>query len=108
MSGRFTGKWYGVVMKHITTGSKVHHQYFCLHNQYLSCERCPALQFAQRLSHFLLQVLDVGIGTAFALCRNAHEVKAKNLFFVGIDIDEHYIKGARQNCIECGTQSYIT
>ena len=87
-------------MKHIPTGSKVHHQY-------LSCERCPALQVAQRLSHFLLQVLDVGIGTAFALCRNASEVIAKDLSFVGIDIDDHYITGAKQNCIECGTHSYI-
>jgi hypothetical protein len=46
-------------------------------------------------------VLDVGIGTAFALCMNASEVLSKDLSVVGIDIDDHYIKGAEQNCIKC-------
>jgi ubiquinone/menaquinone biosynthesis C-methylase UbiE len=55
--------------------------------------------------HYLLQVLDVGIGTAFALCMNASEVLSKDLSVVGIDIDEHYIKGAEQNCIKCARTS---
>ncbi len=45
----------------------------------------------------------MGIGTAFALCMNASDLLAKDLAVVGIDIDEHYIKGAEENCRKCAT-----
>jgi len=39
-------------------------------------------------------VLDIGIGTATSLVRNAKLVKAKNLKFVGVDYDKTYCKRA--------------
>jgi ubiquinone/menaquinone biosynthesis C-methylase UbiE len=40
------------------------------------------------------KVLDIGIGTATSLVRNAKLVKAKNLKFVGVDYDKTYCKRA--------------
>ena len=77
-------------MKYIPKGSKVARNRICP----LALQRTFPLH-----SH---QVLDVGIGTAFALCMNGAEVMAKDMSVVGIDIDDHYIKGARQNVDKYG------
>eukprot|EP01063_Lacrimia_lanifica_P029279 TRINITY_DN4430_c0_g2_i1.p1 TRINITY_DN4430_c0_g2~~TRINITY_DN4430_c0_g2_i1.p1 ORF type:complete len:231 (+),score=75.35 TRINITY_DN4430_c0_g2_i1:51-743(+) len=42
------------------------------------------------------KVCDIGIGTAGALVKNAHTVKAKNLKIVGVDYDCAYIEAAKK------------
>jgi len=42
------------------------------------------------------KVLDVGIGTATALARNAAAVRTKNLSFVGVDYEAAYVARAQE------------
>ncbi len=48
------------------------------------------------------KLLDVGVGTAGALCANADRVRALDLQVLGIDIDPSYIERARQRVTEAG------
>ncbi len=46
--------------------------------------------------------LDVGIGTAAALCRHADVVHARDLRVVGVDIDRDYVASARSAVARAG------
>ena len=47
-------------------------------------------------------LLDVGIGTGGALCRNAASLVDKNLRVTGVDIDEDYVSRARRSVSKRG------
>lgn len=53
------------------------------------------------------RLLDVGIGTAGALCGNADIVRNRDLKVLGVDIDAHYIERAGQRIAEVGLQDHV-
>lgn len=52
-------------------------------------------------------LLDVGIGTAAALLRNATVIRARHLRVTGIDIDADYIARARQRVSEHALDAHV-
>lgn len=52
-------------------------------------------------------VLDVGVGTASALTRNAALLRQRDLQVTGIDIDIDYLKTARQRVQKAGLQDRV-
>lgn len=53
------------------------------------------------------RLLDVGIGTAGALAKNAETILDKDIQVVGVDIDEAYVKRARKNLTEAGLDANV-
>lgn len=53
------------------------------------------------------KLLDVGVGTAGALCSNAELVKQLELQVLGVDIDAHYIERANQRIVDAGLQEHV-
>jgi len=53
------------------------------------------------------KLLDVGIGTAGALCKNAELVKGNNLHVLGIDIDEAYVQRATRQVEKHGLSDRV-
>lgn len=54
------------------------------------------------------RLLDIGVGTAGALTRNADLVRNKKLTVLGIDIDPSYIERADKQVREAGLESQVT
>jgi len=52
-------------------------------------------------------VLDVGIGTASALCENANAVRDRGLEVVGVDYEERYVNFARKKILNDGLASNV-
>jgi ubiquinone/menaquinone biosynthesis C-methylase UbiE len=48
------------------------------------------------------RLLDVGVGTAGALCGNAETLNAKDIRVVGVDIDADYVRQARKRVEDTG------
>jgi len=59
-----------------------------------------------RLGH-KQRLLDIGIGTATALARNAHHVLEKQLTVVGIDYEEAYVRKAAQVVRDAGLNEAV-
>lgn len=53
-------------------------------------------------------LLDVGVGTAGALTHNAALVRDKQLHVTGIDIDDEYMKRARERVTKAGLHDNVT
>lgn len=52
-------------------------------------------------------VLDVGMGTGTALCRNKTAVRSKGLHFVGIDYNRTYVETAREKMVQEGLSKAV-
>ncbi len=52
-------------------------------------------------------MLDVGIGTGSALCRNADLLRAKDLRVTGVDIDEDYVERAKKRVAKTGLDDRV-
>ncbi|MCA9569684.1 MAG: class I SAM-dependent methyltransferase [Myxococcales bacterium] len=53
------------------------------------------------------RLLDIGVGTAGALCANADMVRNLDLHVLGVDIDAHYVERATSRVIESGLQDRV-
>ncbi|MEZ4322018.1 MAG: methyltransferase domain-containing protein [Myxococcota bacterium] len=53
------------------------------------------------------RLLDIGVGTAGALCRNADLVRNRELQVLGIDIDADYVKRAEKQVAEAGLDQSV-
>ena len=53
------------------------------------------------------RLLDIGVGTAGALCRNADLVRDRELSVLGIDIDADYVKRAQKQVADAGLQDHV-
>lgn len=53
------------------------------------------------------RLLDVGVGTAGALCSNAELVRQLELDVLGVDIDAQYIEAAGQRVLDAGLQDHV-
>ena len=54
------------------------------------------------------RLLDIGVGTAGALCKNADLVRNRHINVLGIDIDPDYVKRAEKQVSESGLDSQVT
>ncbi|MCB9673499.1 MAG: methyltransferase domain-containing protein [Alphaproteobacteria bacterium] len=54
------------------------------------------------------RLLDIGVGTAGALCRNADIVRNREINVLGIDIDADYVKRAQKQVTDAGLDSQVT
>ena len=54
------------------------------------------------------RLLDIGVGTAGALCKNADLVRNRDLSVLGIDIDPDYIERAQKQVLEAGLQANVS
>ena len=53
------------------------------------------------------RVLDVGIGTASALCENASAVRTKKLNIVGVDYEKRYVEYSKSVIKSCGLEERV-
>ena len=53
------------------------------------------------------RMLDVGIGTAGALCANADLVRSKKLHITGVDIDQDYVRAAQKAIEKHGLEDQV-
>lgn len=53
------------------------------------------------------RLLDIGVGTAGALCKNATLVRERNLSVLGVDIDAHYIERANERIEASGLRDQV-
>jgi ubiquinone/menaquinone biosynthesis C-methylase UbiE len=53
------------------------------------------------------RLLDVGIGTAGALCGNAELIRQRNLHVLGVDIDAQYIERAARHIAKHGLEEHV-
>ena len=65
--------------------------------------------YAAFLSRFKVgdRVLDVGIGTASALCENASAVRTKKLNIVGVDYEKRYVEYSKSVIKSCGLEERV-